>query len=128
MNNKDTEYDNKNWIFLTTEADGGCFEYSVKSLTPPNEHHGPQSFLKRSFTDAQEIRRILWNHKIHHRFHNSPPSVPVLNQINLVLAPSDFLRVHFNINLPSTPRPVKCFVIQRQNLIWPSFSHIGVRV
>ena len=42
--------------------------------------------------------------EVHHRIYNSPPPVPILNQIESVYVPlSNFSKIHFNIILPSKP-------------------------
>ena len=48
------------------------------------------------------IPRILWNPRVHYRFHKLPPFVPVLRQISLVLvSQSHFLKIYFSFFLPS---------------------------
>jgi hypothetical protein len=57
---------------------------------------------------SQEIPCILWNLGGHYRIHNSPPPVPVLNQIDPIHAPSHFSKNYFNIILPATLWSSKC--------------------
>jgi hypothetical protein len=42
------------------------------------------SFEANSRLAGQDILRYLWNSKIHHGVHKSPPLPHILNQINLV--------------------------------------------
>jgi len=46
------------------------------------------SWEANRFSASQEVSRILWNPKVHHRLYKCKPSVPIPNQIKPVYAPT----------------------------------------
>jgi hypothetical protein len=53
------------------------------------------------FAASQEIPRDLWNPKVPHRSHKSPPRIPILSLPNPVRTrPSHFFKIHPNIIIP----------------------------
>ena len=91
--------------------------WNVKCKWIINWLHGAESFVRsiKSLT-SKEIPRILCYPKVHHRIHQRPPPVPILNQISPVHAsPFYFLkRIILNyIILSSTSKSSKWFLSLR---------------
>ena len=64
--------------------------------------HSP-SWESNGSSARQQIPRILWNPKVHHRIQKRPPPVPILRQIYTCR----FSKTHFNIIIPSMPGSLK---------------------
>ena len=74
---------------------------------------------------SRENPLILWKAKVHHRFHNSPPPVPSLSQINPVPAsPSHSLMIRFIIT-SSTPTSSKWSLSLRSPHLNPVYTHLS---
>jgi hypothetical protein len=62
------------------------------------------SWEANRFSASQEIPHILWESKVHHRIHKSPPPVIILSQSDPVqTSTSHFLNIHLKLILPSKP-------------------------
>ena len=94
--------------FLLPDLTAECWldrEYFARILIYLLTHSMEQSpsWEANWFAANQEIHRILWNPKVHHRNHKRPPPVPILSQGHPVpITPSHILKIHLNIILPST--------------------------
>ena len=86
-------------VLLVARSASGSVFYTLNSCMQR------RNFWKANSSSAnQEFSRILWNRKVHRRFHNSIPPVTILSQINAVHFPNRFPLFEFNIILPSMPR------------------------
>jgi hypothetical protein len=72
-----------------------------------------------------KIPCLLWNQKLHYHAHNSLPPVPFLSKIDpFHNLPHNFLKLNFDIVLPSTYRSSKCslpFRLSNLNFICISY-------
>jgi hypothetical protein len=69
-------------------------------LSPSLDAHGHSA--------SQKFPRLLWNPKVHYRFHNSPPMVPILSWTRCIQS------------TPSHP------ILLRSILILSSYLHLGL--
>ena len=80
------------------------------------------------FSDSQEIPRILCKPEFHYCVYKCPPPAPKLNQISPAHVPtSHFLKIHFNIIVPSTTVSSKWSLSLRlphQNPVDTSSPHV----
>jgi hypothetical protein len=85
-----------------------CSQHGTRWSQKRNSTEQSLSCEDNRFSASRDIPRILLYPKIHHRSHDSPPLIPVLNQINPVQLPYPtswksilILSYHLCLGLPS---------------------------
>jgi len=83
--------------------------YLLTNLLTYSIQHCPSLEVNR-FAASHKIPHSLWNPNVHYSIYKCTPPVPILSQIypvhNLT---SHLLKIHLNINLPSTPGSSKLY-------------------
>ena len=101
-------------IYNVTNTAGesiGASDYPVIRNMLPYLIEKTSSWEANRFSVNPNITRISWNPKVHYHAYKKPPPAPVLDHINQFSAPtSHFLKIHFNIILPSTPGSSKWYL------------------
>ena len=93
----------------------------ILTSQPTDSMDRSPSWPIKRYSAIQEFSNILWNPKDHYRIYKSTSPVPLLSRISHIYAlPSSLLKIHFNIILPSTLRPSKCFLSLRS----PHQNHV----
>ena len=99
-----------------------CYVY-IRVLLTYSMQQSPFWEAKR-FSAGQEIPRIFLNPMVHYRIRTRPPPVPILNQLDPILArTSHFLQIHLNFILLSTPGSSKwslSLMFPHQNPVYAS--------
>ena len=96
--------DNGGFVMVRGEPSFNSLFYTKHTYLLTDYMEQSSSWSANRFSASQEIPRILWNPKVHYRIHKCLPPIPILRNIDPVHAPtSNFLKIHLNIILPSTP-------------------------